>query len=158
MHCLGFSGLGFKVENEAVWPLWPQSDGNFQPYAHNPVLHLAHLFYPMLAGTRSIQMLYRAILFTFAPTAVELVFVVALLTSKIGAMVAALVGVTFVTYVAWTMALTQMAVEVRKEVNTLDNLTTSKAVDALLNAETVALFNNQALEVSAVERLLGFFL
>jgi ABC-type transport system involved in Fe-S cluster assembly fused permease/ATPase subunit len=32
-------------------------------------------------------------------------------------------------------------------VNTLDNLTTSKAVDALLNAETVALFNNQALEV-----------
>lgn len=37
----------------------------------------------------------------------------------------------------------QMAVEVRKKVNTLDNLTTTKAVDALLNAETVALFNNR---------------
>jgi ABC-type transport system involved in Fe-S cluster assembly fused permease/ATPase subunit len=36
-----------------------------------------------------------------------------------------------------------MAVEVRKRVNTLDNLTTTKAVDALLNAETVALFNNR---------------
>jgi hypothetical protein len=42
----------------------------------------------------------------------------------------------------------QAAVEVRKQVNQLDNLTTSKAVDALLNAETVALFNNRQLEVS----------
>jgi ABC-type transport system involved in Fe-S cluster assembly fused permease/ATPase subunit len=41
----------------------------------------------------------------------------------------------------------QAAVEVRKQVNQLDNLTTSKAVDALLNAETVALFNNRQLEV-----------
>ena len=37
----------------------------------------------------------------------------------------------------------QAATEVRKEVNKLDNLTTGKAVDALLNFETVALFNNQ---------------
>ena len=36
-----------------------------------------------------------------------------------------------------------MAVEVRRRVNILDNLTTTKAVDALLNAETVALFNNR---------------
>lgn len=41
----------------------------------------------------------------------------------------------------------QAAVEVRKQVNQLDNLTTSKAVDALLNAETVALFGNRQLEV-----------
>lgn len=38
---------------------------------------------------------------------------------------------------------TQMAVDVRKRVNTWDNLYTTKAVDALLNAETVALFNNR---------------
>lgn len=44
--------------------------------------------------------------------------------------------------------LLQAAVEVRKQVNQLDNLTTSKAVDALLNAETVALFGNRQLEVS----------
>lgn len=40
-----------------------------------------------------------------------------------------------------------MATEVRKEVIDLDNLTTSKAVDALLNFETVTLFHNQRLEV-----------
>jgi ABC-type transport system involved in Fe-S cluster assembly fused permease/ATPase subunit len=37
--------------------------------------------------------------------------------------------------------------QARKRVNKLDNLTTSKAVDALLNYETVKLFNNEQLEV-----------
>lgn len=40
-------------------------------------------------------------------------------------------------------ALSQAATDIRKEVNVLDNQTTGKAVDALLNYETVALFNNQ---------------
>ena len=40
-----------------------------------------------------------------------------------------------------------MAAEVRKQVIDLDNRTTSKAIDALLNFETVTLFNNQRLEV-----------
>jgi hypothetical protein len=48
---------------------------------------------------------------------------------------------------AASLAAPQAAVEVRKQVNQLDNLTTSKAVDALLNAETVALFGNRQLEV-----------
>lgn len=37
--------------------------------------------------------------------------------------------------------------QVRRRVNALDNLTTGKAVDALLNYETVKLFNNEQLEV-----------
>eukprot|EP00955_Chlamydomonas_euryale_P105320 365630-Chlamydomonas_euryale.AAC.34 len=48
--------------------------------------------------------------------------------------------------------MTQLATAVRKEVIELDNLTTSKAVDALLNFETVTLFNNQALEVKQYDR------
>lgn len=41
-------------------------------------------------------------------------------------------------------------VQSRQEVNELDNLTTGKAVDALLNYETVKLFNNERLEVSGL--------
>lgn len=41
--------------------------------------------------------------------------------------------------------LSQAATDIRKEVNVLDNQTTGKAVDALLNYETVALFNNQVM-------------
>lgn len=59
-------------------------------------------------GTRSIQMLYRAVLFTFAPTFIELIFVVGLLASRFSPMVAALVGCTFALYVAWTLSMTQV--------------------------------------------------
>lgn len=52
------------------------------------------------------------------------------------------------------IACSQAAVEVRKQVNQLDNLTTSKAVDALLNAETVALFGNRQLEVNQYDHYL----
>ena len=51
----------------------------------------------------------------------------------------------------------QAATEVRKEVNELDNLTTGKAVDVLLNYETVKLFNNEQLEGDQYDAyLLGF--
>lgn len=51
----------------------------------------------------------------------------------------------------------QAATEVRKEVNELDNLTTGKAVDVLLNYETVKLFNNEQHEVDQYDAyLLGF--
>ena len=43
--------------------------------------------------------------------------------------------------------LTYMRMQARKKVNKLDNLTTGKAVDALLNYETVKLFNNEQFEV-----------
>lgn len=105
-------------------------------------------------GTRSIQTLYRAVIFTFLPTAVELFCVIGLLATHFSVAIAAAVAATFVAYVVWTVFITQRAAEVRKEVNNLDNLTTSKAVDALLNFETVALFNNQRLEVKQYDTYL----
>ena len=48
-----------------------------------------------------------------------------------------------ITWHSESSASEQAATEVRKEVNKLDNQTTGKAIDALLNFETVALFNNQ---------------
>ena len=51
----------------------------------------------------------------------------------------------------------QQATEVRKEVNELDNLTTAKAIDSLINYETVKLFNNELLEVTQYDQyLVGF--
>ena len=51
----------------------------------------------------------------------------------------------------------QAATEIRREVNELDNQTTGKAVDALMNYETVKLFNNEQLEVDQYdEYLVGF--
>lgn len=106
-------------------------------------------------GTRAIAVMFRAIVFTFVPTIVELFLVATLLARSFNPIVAVLVVVTFVTYVAWTILMTGAATDIRKEVNVLDNQTTGKAVDALLNYETVALFNNQALEVSEYDTVLS---
>jgi ABC-type transport system involved in Fe-S cluster assembly fused permease/ATPase subunit len=47
--------------------------------------------------------------------------------------------------------------QARKKVNKLDNLTTGKAVDALLNYETVKLFNNEQFEASPCASCHCFF-
>ncbi|GFH09187.1 uncharacterized protein HaLaN_04287 [Haematococcus lacustris] len=109
-------------------------------------------------------MLYRAVIFTFVPTALELLIVCGVLAKAFNPLVGGLVLATFGAYVAWSVTLTQvvpkavvtdtgcqscwlqMAAAARKHVNTLDNATSAKAVDALLSYETVALFNNQKLE------------
>ncbi|KAL3155600.1 hypothetical protein ABBQ38_010855 [Trebouxia sp. C0009 RCD-2024] len=108
-------------------------------------------------GTRSVGMMFRAVVFTFMPTAIELVLVCTLLARRFRPAVALAVLATFVVYVWWTTVMTKAATEVRKEVNELDNLTTGKAVDVLLNYETVKLFNNEQLEVDQYDAyLLGF--
>ena len=58
-----------------------------------------------------------------------------------------LVLVTFVAYVTWTAGMTQRLTAVRKDLNAMDDLTSGKAVDALLNFETVNLFGNADIEV-----------
>ncbi|KAG1664530.1 hypothetical protein FOA52_012997 [Chlamydomonas sp. UWO 241] len=103
-------------------------------------------------GPRSFQYIYRAAIFVFLPTILELVAVTAVLARSFSPMVGGLVAATFLTYVLWSISMTQKATAVRKEVIELDNLTTSKAVDALLNFETVTLFNNQSLEVRQYDR------
>ncbi|KAK9862805.1 hypothetical protein WJX84_006068 [Apatococcus fuscideae] len=108
-------------------------------------------------GTRAVAMVFRAVVFTFIPTFVELVLVCGLLARTFRPLVSIMVVATFVAYVTWTLYMTTAATEARKQVLKLDNLYTNKAVDALLNYETVKLFNNEALEVSQYdEYLVGY--
>ena len=62
----------------------------------------------MHAGTRSIQMLYRTLLFIFLPSFLELLVVCALLAHKHSTGTALIVAITFATYTAWTLSLTQV--------------------------------------------------
>ena len=57
-------------------------------------------------------MVFRAVVFTFIPTAIELVLVCGLLARTFAPAVAALVVATFAAYVLWTAALTRAAAEV----------------------------------------------
>ena len=105
-------------------------------------------------GTRSITMVFRAVVFTFLPTAVELVLVCALLWRAFSWHVVAVVLATFVAYVGWTVRMTGVSAELRKIANKMDGITTGKAVDALLNYETVSVFGNVKLESAQYDGLL----
>eukprot|EP00873_Tetraselmis_striata_P021767 jgi/Tetstr1/442031/TSEL_030212.t1 len=105
-------------------------------------------------GTRSVGMVFRAVVFTFMPTVVELLLVCGILWSSFSAPVAGLVVATFVAYIAWTASLTGRATESRKQLNVMDDLTSGKAIDALLNFETVNLFNNATIEVAQYDHYL----
>ena len=88
-------------------------------------------------GTRSTQMLFRAVVFTLLPTGLELALVCATLGRLFNPAVVASVAVTFAVYVAWTLRYIELSAQARKNVNELDAQTSGKAVDALLNYETV---------------------
>ena len=103
---------------------------------------------------RNVVNIFRAVVFTFIPTFVELILVCGLLATRVSSKVAGVVLLTFAAYVACTVQITWRAAESRKEVNKLENLATGKAVDALLNYEIVVEFNNQKLEVDQYNTLL----
>lgn len=98
-------------------------------------------------GARSIAMIFRAVVFTLAPTALELVAVCVLLARAFQPRVSLLVLATFAAYAAWTVGMTWAATKIRREVKDLDNAISGRAVDALLNVEAVKLADAEQLEV-----------
>ena len=109
-------------------------------------------------GTRAVAMIYRAAIFTFLPTILEIAVVCGLLYRAFSPVTAGLVLVTFVAYVSWTVALTGVAAERRKLANTLDAEASGKLVDTLLNFETVSIFNGQGREVGKYDSMLTGYL
>ena len=105
-------------------------------------------------GTKSVSMVFRAVIFTFIPTFVELALVSAVLWKTFSWHVVAVVLSTFCCYVRWTMHMTGVSASKRKLANTMDGLFTGKAVDVLLNYETVSNFGNVNLEAKQYDTLL----
>lgn len=103
---------------------------------------------------RSVIHIFRAVVFTFIPTAIELVLVCALLSHQVGAAVAGIVLLAFLAYVIWTVKITTAAALSRIKANKFEERVSGKAIDALLNYETVVQFNNQSIEVMQYNQLL----
>lgn len=103
---------------------------------------------------RSVVHIFRAVVFTFIPTAIELGLVCVLLAQRVSAAVSAIVLLTFIAYVWWTIEITTAAAASRKEANKIEERLTGKVVDALLNYEMVVQSNNQKLEVHQYDGLL----
>jgi ATP-binding cassette, subfamily B (MDR/TAP), member 7 len=89
--------------------------------------------------------------FNVIPTAAEVVIVCSVLAVKCGPQFAAVAAATVASYTAFTFATTQWRTHFRKEMNRADTDASSKAVDSLLNYETVKYFGNEEHEAAQYE-------
>ena len=91
-------------------------------------------------GTKSIDSMLYFLLFNIAPTIIELVAVAVIFYFNFGWELVAATGTTVVLYIAVTRWITEWRTKLRKQMNDLDGQALSRAVDSLLNYETVKYF------------------
>ena len=94
-------------------------------------------------GVRGIAVVLNFMLFNILPTIVEILFVCALLAWMFAWSFALTILVTIAGYVAFTLVFTNWRLRFRREMNDMDEQANTKAVDSLLNYETVKYFNNE---------------
>ena len=97
-------------------------------------------------GTKSIDIMLFFLLFNLAPTAIELNAVAVIFYFHFGIGLVLATGVAVVTYAAVTRWITEWRAALREKMNRLDNTAMSRAVDSLLNYETVKYFGAEARE------------
>lgn len=99
-------------------------------------------------GTRGIGFLLNFTLFNILPTLLEIGLVAAILFSKYNVWFAIITFVTLVIYIAFTLFVTEWRMVVRRSMNELDSRANSRAIDSLLNYETVKYFGNEQYEAN----------
>ncbi len=97
-------------------------------------------------GTRAVHSLISYSLYSIFPTIVEVVLVLVLLSVQFDMAFAWITAAALVFYIAFTVTVTEWRTQFRKQMNELDSSAHTKAIDSLLNYETVKYFNNEEFE------------
>jgi ATP-binding cassette, subfamily B, heavy metal transporter len=97
-------------------------------------------------GSRSIQSLLNYTIYNILPTLVEIVLVIVLLSSKFDIWFAVITFGALLLYVGFTVTVTEWRTHFRRAMNEQDSKANTKAVDALINYETVKYFSNERFE------------
>ena len=99
-------------------------------------------------GTNGISFLMRFMVFNIVPTLLEIALVVGLLLVQFGVSFAMIIICSVVAYIGFSMKATDWRTRFVTQMNEADSTTNSRAVDSLLNFETVKYFNNEAFEAN----------
>ena len=97
-------------------------------------------------GVRGIESLVSFALFNLAATLIEVLLVLYILASRFDAWFAVITLTALALYIAFTVLITQWRIQFRRQANQFDSAAHSKAIDSLLNYETVKYFNNEDFE------------
>ncbi len=97
-------------------------------------------------GTRGISFLLTFMLFNVIPTLVEIALVALILFINYQASFAIITFVTVALYIAFTLIITEWRMKFRRQMNDMDSKANTRAIDSLLNYETVKYFGNEEFE------------
>jgi ATP-binding cassette, subfamily B, heavy metal transporter len=103
-------------------------------------------------GRNAIETIVRMLLLQLAPTVVELILIVAVLLFHFDWRYVVTIGLTVVLYMWLTFAATEWRIGIRREMNASDSDANAKAIDSLLNYETVKYFSAEAREGKRYDR------
>ena len=105
-------------------------------------------------GTRGISSLMSYLLFSILPTLIELALVAGILAWNYDWTFVTITLVTLIGYIIYTISVTEWRTAFRKEMNELDSKANSKAIDSLINYETVKYFGNERFEADRYDKSL----
>lgn len=100
----------------------------------------------MERGSRAINSLISYTLYSILPTLIEISLVIGILLLNYDAIFAIVTVITLVTYISFTIVVTNMRTALRRHANELDSAANARAIDSLINYETVKYFNNEGFE------------
>ena len=98
-------------------------------------------------GTRGISFLLTFLLFNILPTLLEIGLVAGVLFYKYNPWFAIITFATLVIYIAFTLTITEWRMVFRRTMNDMDSKANTRAIDSLINYETVKYFGNERFEV-----------
>jgi ATP-binding cassette subfamily B protein len=99
-------------------------------------------------GTRSVSSLMNYMVFSILPTLVEIILVAFILLSRYDAWFAIVTFIAVISYIGFTMTVTEWRMKYRIAMNKHDSVANTQAIDSLLNYETVKYFGNEDHELS----------
>jgi len=97
-------------------------------------------------GTQAVHSLISYSLYSIVPTLIELVLVLSILSVRFDPWFAVITGVALVFYIFFTVTVTEWRTHFRRTMNELGSKAQTRAIDSLLNYETVKYFNNEDFE------------
>ncbi|WP_326542210.1 ABCB family ABC transporter ATP-binding protein/permease [Pseudorhodoferax sp.] len=105
-------------------------------------------------GVRGIESLISYSLYSIVPTLVEVALVLGILAVKFDAWFAWITLAALVLYITFTVTVTEWRTQFRKQVNEFDSTAHTRAIDSLLNYETVKYFGNEGYEAGRYDESL----
>ena len=105
-------------------------------------------------GTKGIDFLLNFMLFNVLPTLLEILLVCAIMWGLFNVWYALVTFVTVCIYIFWTVAITDWRLKYRRQMNKMDGEANTKAIDSLLNYETVKYFGNEEHEAARFDQAL----